>query len=128
MSGTGEVRKCRAFVRLRVHYQSRRTECFFRFELASNAACECLSFAPRKLLLWHAMKLFIQQNGEQSGPFTLVEVQARVRERSFSANTDLAWHEALDAWQLLGRVLFITLACAAEAGVACVRGIERRNK
>ena len=55
-----------------------------------------LRCSTRKLLLWKAMKLFIQHNGEQSGPFTLAEVQARLREKSFSPNTDFARHEGVD--------------------------------
>lgn len=52
------------------------------------------------------MKLFIQHNGEQAGPFTLAEVQARLRDKALSAKTNFARCEGVEVWQPLGEVLF----------------------
>lgn len=51
------------------------------------------------------MKIHVQHNGEEGGPYSLDEVHASLRARALSGD-DPAWHEGLDAWKPLADVLF----------------------
>ena len=47
------------------------------------------------------MQFFIQQQGQQTGPFDLGQVQAGLANGMYQT-TDLAWHDGVAEWQPLG--------------------------
>jgi hypothetical protein len=50
------------------------------------------------------MQIFIQQNGQQAGPFSVEEIRGMLAARSV-APTGLGWHDGLTDWQPLNTLL-----------------------
>lgn len=55
------------------------------------------------------MNLYIAQNGQQTGPFTLDDVNKKIA-IGLVQPTDLAWHEGLAGWQALSTISGVLLA------------------
>jgi hypothetical protein len=55
------------------------------------------------------MNLYIAQNGQQTGPFTLDDVNKKIA-AGLVQPTDLAWHEGLAGWQALSTISGVAIA------------------
>lgn len=53
------------------------------------------------------MRIYTKRDGEQSGPFTIEKVVAKILDGSLHS-TDLAWHEGEDGWKPISQCGFIT--------------------
>jgi len=60
------------------------------------------------------MDLFVHKNGQQSGPFSLTQIQAGLAAGSFNS-ADLAWHEGLAGWVPLAQIAGVKTSGASPA-------------
>ena len=70
------------------------------------------------------MRIYVQHNGEEGGPYSLDEVRTSLRASAFSRD-DHAWHEGLDAWKPLGDVLLDLHRSSTDNGTALA--VEPQN-
>ncbi len=59
----------------------------------------------------NTMQIFLAQNGQQTGPFTLDDVNKKIA-AGLVQPTDLAWHEGLAGWQALSTISGVVIAIA----------------
>ena len=76
------------------------------------------------------MHIYIKRGGEQSGPFTVAKIVAKLRDDSICIS-DLAWHEGAEGWKEISKCDYITRELAPEPRPSrpqCLRNQQSKLK